>query len=118
MNVKALLQDDAGRAQPPALSPTRLRSSALVDARVVYCGDCLEQLRKPPDACVDLTYIDPPFNSNRIRSEGPKGGRGVREMLSPTSASMDKGLGKDVAVSTDGRSNGGSHGFVVGHVSP
>lgn len=41
------------------------RSSALVDTRIVYCGDCLEQLRRLPDACVDLVYIDPPFNSNR-----------------------------------------------------
>ena len=36
-----------------------------MDTRVIYCGDCLEQLRKLPDACVDLIYIDPPFNSNR-----------------------------------------------------
>ncbi len=41
------------------------KSSALVDTRVVYCGDNLEQLRKLPEACVDLVYIDPPFNSNR-----------------------------------------------------
>src|SRR6266498_3897324 len=43
----------------------RARHSALVDTRVVYCGDNLEQLAKLPDACVDLIYIDPPFNSNR-----------------------------------------------------
>jgi DNA modification methylase len=42
-----------------------MRPSALIDTRVVYCGDCLDQLRKLPDACVDLIYIDPPFNSNR-----------------------------------------------------
>jgi dihydroxy-acid dehydratase len=53
-----------------------------------------------------------------IRSEGPKGGPGMREMLSPTSAIMGKGLGKDVALITDGRFSGGSHGFVVGHVTP
>lgn len=41
------------------------KPSALVDTRVVYCGDCLEQLRNLPDACVDLVYLDPPFNSNR-----------------------------------------------------
>ena len=41
------------------------RPSALVDTRVIYCGDNLEQLQKLPDACVDLSYIDPPFNSNR-----------------------------------------------------
>jgi dihydroxy-acid dehydratase len=53
-----------------------------------------------------------------IRYEGPKGGPGMREMLSPTSAIMGKGLGKDVALITDGRFSGGSHGFVVGHVAP
>ena len=53
-----------------------------------------------------------------IRYEGPKGGPGMREMLSPTSAIMGKGLGSDVALITDGRFSGGSHGFVVGHVSP
>lgn len=41
------------------------RSSSLIDTRIVYCGDCLDQLRHLPDACVDLAYIDPPFNSNR-----------------------------------------------------
>src|SRR3989475_8146868 len=53
-----------------------------------------------------------------IRYEGPKGGPGMREMLSPTGALMGKGLGKDVALITDGRFSGGSHGFVVGHVTP
>jgi len=53
-----------------------------------------------------------------IRYEGPKGGPGMREMLSPTSAIMGKGLGQDVALITDGRFSGGSHGFVVGHVTP
>jgi dihydroxy-acid dehydratase len=53
-----------------------------------------------------------------IRHEGPVGGPGMREMLSPTSAVMGKGLGKDVALVTDGRFSGGSHGFVVGHISP
>jgi dihydroxy-acid dehydratase len=53
-----------------------------------------------------------------IRYEGPKGGPGMREMLSPTAAIMGKGLGSQVALITDGRFSGGSHGFVVGHVSP
>jgi len=53
-----------------------------------------------------------------IRYEGPKGGPGMREMLSPTSAIVGKGLGKDVALITDGRFSGGSHGFVIGHVTP
>ena len=53
-----------------------------------------------------------------IRHEGPVGGPGMREMLSPTGAVMGKGLGKDVALITDGRFSGGSHGFVVGHITP
>ncbi|MFO7775414.1 MAG: dihydroxy-acid dehydratase, partial [Candidatus Hydrogenedentota bacterium] len=48
----------------------------------------------------------------------PKGGPGMREMLAPTSAVMGRGLGKDVALITDGRFSGGSHGFVVGHITP
>src|SRR5271170_5231215 len=53
-----------------------------------------------------------------IRYEGPKGGPGMREMLSPTSAIMGRGLGKSVALITDGRFSGGTRGFVVGHISP
>lgn len=53
-----------------------------------------------------------------IRYEGPKGGPGMREMLSPTSAIMGRGLGSDVALITDGRFSGGTHGFVVGHITP
>jgi dihydroxy-acid dehydratase len=53
-----------------------------------------------------------------IRYEGPKGGPGMREMLAPTAAVMGKGLGKEVALITDGRFSGGSHGFVVGHITP
>ncbi|MEW6307143.1 MAG: dihydroxy-acid dehydratase, partial [Verrucomicrobiota bacterium] len=53
-----------------------------------------------------------------IRYEGPKGGPGMREMLGPTSAIMGQGLGKDVALITDGRFSGGTHGFVVGHITP
>jgi dihydroxy-acid dehydratase len=53
-----------------------------------------------------------------IRNEGPVGGPGMREMLAPTSAVMGKGLGKEVALITDGRFSGGSHGFVVGHITP
>jgi DNA modification methylase len=55
-------------AKKAALSPTPPRAgkpSALLDTRVVYCGDNLEQLARLPDHCVDLIYIDPPFNSNR-----------------------------------------------------
>ena len=53
-----------------------------------------------------------------IRYEGPRGGPGMREMLAPTSAIMGKGLGNDVALITDGRFSGGTHGFVVGHITP
>lgn len=53
-----------------------------------------------------------------IRYEGPKGGPGMPEMLTPTSAIMGAGLGKECALITDGRFSGGSHGFVIGHVAP
>src|SRR5690606_14083965 len=53
-----------------------------------------------------------------IRYEGPKGGPGMPEMLKPTSAIMGAGLGKEVALITDGRFSGGTHGFVVGHITP
>ncbi len=53
-----------------------------------------------------------------IRNEGPVGGPGMREMLGPTSAIMGRGLGKQVALITDGRFSGGSHGFVIGHITP
>lgn len=53
-----------------------------------------------------------------IRYEGPKGGPGMPEMLTPTSAIMGAGLGKDVALITDGRFSGGSHGFIIGHITP
>ena len=56
------------RSSPDAAKPAAVpagRPSALLDTRIVYCGDCLDQLRKLPDGCVDLIYIDPPFNSNR-----------------------------------------------------
>ena len=52
------------KAATPSERPSA-RPSTLVDTRVIYCGDNLEQLRKLPDECVDLIYIDPPFNSNR-----------------------------------------------------
>ena len=53
-----------------------------------------------------------------IRYEGPKGGPGMPEMLTPTSAVMGAGLGNDVALLTDGRFSGGSHGFLIGHIVP
>ena len=53
-----------------------------------------------------------------IRYEGPKGGPGMKEMLNPTALVMGVGLGQDVALITDGRFSGGSHGFCVGHVAP
>lgn len=53
-----------------------------------------------------------------VKNEGPVGGPGMREMLGPTSAIMGRGLGKEVALITDGRFSGGSHGFVIGHITP
>jgi len=50
---------------PPVPAARSGRASALLDTRIIYCGDCLDPLRKLPDACVDLIYIDPPFNSKR-----------------------------------------------------
>lgn len=56
----------AKKKSPAARPAARTRRpSALVDTRIIYCGDCLDQLRRLPDGCVDLVYIDPPFNSNR-----------------------------------------------------
>ena len=55
----------AGPASAGARIPSRTHPSALVDTRIIYCGDCLDQLRKLPAGCVDLICIDPPFNSNR-----------------------------------------------------
>jgi hypothetical protein len=63
-SVPASRSPDAKTAREDS-RPTKLKPSALLDTRVVYCGDNLEQLAKLPDACVDLIYIDPPFNSNR-----------------------------------------------------
>jgi len=57
---------EGGSAVVPASRP-----SSLLDTRVIYCGDCLEQLRSLPDGCVDLIYIDPPFSSSlSLRAEG------------------------------------------------
>ncbi len=64
-----------GKSPAPAdrnVCPTA-KPSALVDTRVIYCGDNLDQLKKLPDACVDLIYIDPPFNSNRNYDGGQSG---------------------------------------------
>jgi len=56
----------APKSKPNSAAPSPAgRPSSLVDTRIIYCGDCLDQVRKLPDACVDLIYIDPPFNSNR-----------------------------------------------------
>ena len=77
MAKKAAAKGRAGSPLPAAGLPaddgahgvtrpaTKLKPSSLVDTRVIYCGDNLDQLKKLPDACVDLEYIDPPFNSNR-----------------------------------------------------
>jgi len=78
------------------------------------CFDCeedmLDALSRDPSSLRGTVIV--------IRYEGPKGGPGMPEMLTPTSAIMGAGLGKECALLTDGRFSGGSHGFVVGHVSP
>jgi dihydroxy-acid dehydratase len=78
------------------------------------CFDCeedmLEALAKDPSVFKGAVVV--------IRYEGPKGGPGMPEMLTPTSAIMGAGLGKECALITDGRFSGGSHGFVIGHVAP
>jgi DNA modification methylase len=61
--------DDARATIASALAPPIGRPSSLLDTRVIYCGDCLEQLKKFPERCIDLIYIDPPFNSNRTVEE-------------------------------------------------
>ena len=60
----AVVREDPAPYEAPPAAPAG-KPSALLDTRVVYCGDNLEQLQKLPSACVDLIYIDPPFNSNR-----------------------------------------------------
>ena len=78
------------------------------------CFDCeedmIEALGKDPSQFKGTVVV--------IRYEGPKGGPGMPEMLTPTSAIMGAGLGKECALITDGRFSGGSHGFVIGHVVP
>ena len=79
-------------------------------ARVFDCEeDMLAALEEQRDPKGDVVVI---------RYEGPKGGPGMPEMLTPTSAIMGAGLGKDVALLTDGRFSGGSHGFIIGHIVP
>jgi hypothetical protein len=65
MAKKPAGKSSGGASVPASRATTKLKSSSLLDTRVIYCGDNLEQLAKLPDACVDLIYIDPPFNSNR-----------------------------------------------------
>lgn len=80
-------------------------------ARVFDCEeDMLDALSKDPNSFRGKVVV--------IRYEGPKGGPGMPEMLTPTSAIMGAGLGKECALITDGRFSGGSHGFVIGHVAP
>ena len=67
MAKKASKQRSKQRSgERPGKKPTPIhRSSSLIDTRIIYCGDCLDQLRKLPDGCIAPVYIDPPFNSNR-----------------------------------------------------
>jgi DNA modification methylase len=65
MAAKSKQQNEQPKGEAQAPASSRLKPSTFIDTRVIYCGDNLEQLAKLPDACVDLIYIDPPFNSNR-----------------------------------------------------
>merc|ERR1719326_2359567 len=78
------------------------------------CFDCEEDLM----AAVAADHESLRGTVIVIRYEGPKGGPGMKEMLNPTAIIMGAGLGKEVALITDGRFSGGSHGFCVGHVAP
>ena len=60
-----MARKSAAAKRTPARSARPGRPSSLLDTRIIYCGDCLDQVRNLPDGCVDLIYIDPPFNSNR-----------------------------------------------------
>ena len=111
----------------PQCDPGRLGPSNLVrhDGRafLVDCGSGVTQRlveAGTPGAALDAILKGKVKAGHVIviRNEGPVGGPGMREMLSPTSAIMGLGLGKDVALITDGRFSGGSHGFVVGHITP
>ena len=65
MAAKSKQQNGQAAGETKAAASPRLKPSSFIDTSVIYCGDNLEQLKKLPDACVDLIYIDPPFNSNR-----------------------------------------------------
>lgn len=80
--------------------------------------DMLLSPRMAPYARPHHRHNHNPMQVIVIRYEGPKGGPGMPEMLTPTSAIMGAGLGKECALITDGRFSGGSHGFVIGHVTP
>lgn len=84
-----------------------------------FCGPAL--VFEGEESMISAISEDPASFKGKvvvIRGEGPKGGPGMPEMLTPTSAIMGAGLGKEVALLTDGRFSGGSHGFVVGHICP
>ena len=78
---------------------------------------CRDGKRRKPD-CVVKHFNTKPGDVVVIRYVGPKGAPGMPEMLKPTSLIMGSGLGKTVALITDGRFSGGTHGFVVGHITP
>src|SRR6185295_2027640 len=104
--LRGNLAEEGAVAKITGLKTTRMTGPARVFEREEDCTEAILAGRvRKGDVLV-------------IRYEGPKGGPGMREMLSPTSAIMGRGLGDKVALITDGRFSGGSHGFVVGHVTP
>lgn len=96
---------------PHKVTPVMLLVIVLLQALCFDCEeDMLDAVSKDPNQFRGKVIV--------IRYEGPKGGPGMPEMLTPTSAIMGAGLGKECALITDGRFSGGSHGFVIGHVTP
>ena len=100
------------------LAPDGAVAKITGNERNVFKGDAIVfNSEEEGNAAIQSGAIKP-GNVVVIRYEGPKGGPGMREMLKPTSAIMGQGLGDKVAFITDGRFSGGTHGFVVGHISP
>ena len=83
---------------------------------VQFSGPAKVLIRKKSLKAIESNEVEP-GDVVVIRYEGPKGGPGMREMFSITAAIMGKGLGKSIALITDGRFSGGTHGFVVGHIT-
>jgi dihydroxy-acid dehydratase len=113
------IKTDSHLARPPRQPRPGRRASPRSPARKALTSPARPSSsnpRRPPCTAILDGEVKNGPRHRHPHTKAPKGGPGMREMLSPTSAIMGKGLGKDVALITDGRFSGGSHGFVVGHV--